>query len=161
VKKDKLPYESQPNEPESPDTSSASQVEEWEYTPLTGQRLSDYKEVLQSELLLHLLKFPDDAHPESPVWAGLPRKVRTKFINRQATPKIGWGFSVDHEWNTLAFTISMCPIIIAGFVLAIYLSIRHSWPVSAAITLALAPITLITFLNTMLKDVMKQKNLSK
>jgi hypothetical protein len=161
VKKDKLPYESQAAEPESPNLSSTLLLEEWEYNPLTGQRLSDYKEILQSEFLLHLLKFPEDAHPESPVWTGLPRKIRTKLINQQSTPKIGWGFSVDHEWNTLAFTVSMCPIIIAGFVVAIYLAVTDKWPMSAAITFALAPVTLIAFLNTMLKDVMKQKSLSK
>ncbi|KAE9367293.1 hypothetical protein N431DRAFT_513570 [Stipitochalara longipes BDJ] len=161
VKKDKLPYESQTTEPEAPDAVPAAQLEEWEYTPLTGHRLSSYKYCLQSEFLLHLLKFPGDALPESPVWTGLPRKIRTKLINRQPTPKLGWGFSVDHEWNTLAFTVSMCPIIIAGFVLAIYLAIRYKWPVSAAITLALAPVTLIAFLDTMLKGVLKQKSLSK
>ena len=82
-------------------------------------------------------------------------------MNCQPTPKTGWGFSVDYEWNTVAFTVSMWPVIIAGFVLAIYLAIKYKWPASAAITLALAPVTLIAFLDNKLKDVLKQKNLSK
>jgi hypothetical protein len=156
-----LPYESQSTDPELPDTGTAIQLEEWEYTYLTGQKLSEYKGNLQSKYLLHLLRFPEDAHPESPIWIGLPRKIKTKLINHQSTPKTGWGLSVEHEWNSVAFTILMYPIIIVGFILAIYISVRDKWPASAGITLALAPVSLLAFVNTMLGSILKQKGLSK
>jgi hypothetical protein len=160
VQKDKLPYEDKSDEPDLEGVESTVQLEEWEYTPLTGQKLSDYKEVIQSEYLLHILKYPEDAHPTSPIWNGLPRKIRTKLINRQPIPKIGWGFSVERRWNSLASTILMCPIIIIGFIIATCLCIKYTWPISAGITLALAPVTLVTFANTMLGGITKQKGLS-
>jgi hypothetical protein len=55
----------------------------------------------------------------------------------------------------------MCPIIIVGFIAAIYMAIRDKWPASAGITLALAPVSLMAFVYTMLGGVMKQKGLSK
>lgn len=155
VKKDKLTYETESTEPESPDVKAVVALEEWEYTHLTGQKLSEYKELLHSEHLLHLLKFPDHALPESPVWSGLPRKIRTKLMNRQATPKIGWGFSVQHEWSSIAFTVAISPIIIVGFFIATYLSIRYQWPVSSGIALAVGVVTLVTFINTMLGGITK------
>ena len=144
-----------------PDANAVLALEEWEYTHLTGQRLSVYKEFLDSEYLLHLLKFPEDAHSTSPVWTGFPRKIRTKLINRQPTPKIGWGFSIQHEWNSIAFTVAVCPIILVGFIMATYLSIKYEWPTSTGIALATGVVTLVTFVNTMLGAITKQKGISK
>jgi hypothetical protein len=160
VVKDKLPYEYVSTEPNSQSAKSTVDLEAWEFTHLTGQKLSDYKAIIQSEYLLHLLKYPEHAHPSSPVWTGLPRKIRTKLINRQPTPKIGWGFSVERQWNSVAFTILTCPIIIVGFIIATCLCIKYKWPVSAGVTLALAPVTVVIFANTMLGGITKQKGLS-
>ena len=111
--------------------------------------------------MLHLLRNPDHAHADSRIWKGLPKKIGTKLINQLPDPKTGWGFSVEQEWNPLAFTLLMCPIILAGFAISTWLCIRFNWPVSAGVTLALGPVTLVTFANTMLGGITKQKGLSK
>lgn len=162
LKKDKLPLEDDPAQLVSQESSSSGDLsDEWEYNILSGQNLSHFKGLIGGSYPLHLLKYPNHALPESPIWRGIPKKIRTKLVNRQNTQKIGWGFQVEHEWNSKAFTLMTCPIIILGFIIATCLCIKFNWPVSAGVTLALAPVTIITYVNTMLGGIAKQKGLSK
>jgi len=92
---------------------------------LTGNDLIQYKtQIIQSDYLLPLLQHPEDGHKDSPIWTGLPRKIKTKLINTYPQPKNGWGFSVEEQRSSLAFTILMCPVILFGFAIATWLSIK-------------------------------------
>jgi hypothetical protein len=129
---------------------------------LNREELVEYKELIKEQAYLpHLLKYPNHAHNDSRVWNGLPRKIKTKLINIQSTPKLGWGFQVDYQWNAIAFSICMCPIILIGCILATCLCIKYKWPISAGITLASAPVTLVMTANTLLGGITKQEGLSK
>jgi hypothetical protein len=73
--------------------NSDTHLEEWEYSKLEGQDLAKYKGVIaEGDVLLHYVKYPSHAHPDSPVWNGLPRKIKTKLINYNTSHKLGWGF---------------------------------------------------------------------
>ena len=52
---------------------------EWEYDSLPEPELIKYKQKLQSEYVLHLFWHPEDALPRSPLWKGLPRKIKDKL----------------------------------------------------------------------------------
>lgn len=136
-------------------------LDEWECFPFTGQDLNNFKGLIGGSFMLHLLKYPDDVKPDLPIWTGLPKKIRTKLTNQDKFQKAGWGFQVEYEWNSVAFVVMMCPIIVLGFLIATFLSIKFQWPISAGVTLALAPLTLVTFMNTILGGITKQKGLSK
>jgi hypothetical protein len=160
VKKDKLP----PDENHTLNDSQGNYVyrrlaSDWEFSPLVGEELIQFKGIISGDTLLHLLKYPDHAHAELPIWTGLPKKIRTKLINQTRVQVPGWGFQVDHEWNSVAFVIMTCPIILVGFVTAVVLSVIFRWPISAGVTLALGPVTLVTYVNTMIGGVARQKGL--
>ena len=152
VEKDKLPDE---------DDVSYLSSSSWEYSELTGDDLSAFKELLNGSYLLHLLKFPNHAKPRSPIWRGLPKKLRTKLINEKDVKIPGWGFQVDYEWDSKAFTILTVPVILFGFLVATSLCVAFQWPISAGLTLALAPVTIVTYINTMIGGITKQRGLSK
>jgi hypothetical protein len=128
---------------------------------LTGQDLNNFKGLIGGSFMLHLLKYPDDVKPDLPIWTGLPKKIRTKLINDDRVQKVGWGFQVEYEWNSTAFVVMMCPIIVLGSLIATFLAIKFQWPITAGATLALAPLTVVTFINTILGGIVKQKDLSK
>jgi hypothetical protein len=136
-------------------------IDEWEYFALTGQDLNNFKGLIGGSFMLHLLKYPDDVKPDLPIWTGLPKKIRTKFTNDDRVQKVGWGFQVEYEWNSVAFVVMMCPIIVLGSLIATFLAIKFQWPITAGATLALAPLTVVTFINTILGGIVKQKDLSK
>lgn len=162
IQKDKLPNEEAPSQSKSRVISTNLQItDEWEYSALTGQELDNFKGLIGGSFMLHLLKYPDDAKPDLPIWIGLPKKIRTKLVNHDKAQKAGWGFQVEYEWNVVAFVAMTCPIIILGFLIAVFLSIKYQWPISAGVTLALAPLTLVTFINTTLGGITKQKGLTK
>jgi hypothetical protein len=128
---------------------------------LTGQDLNNFKGLIGGSFMLHLLKYPDDVKPDLPIWTGLPKKIRRKLINQDRFQKVGWGFQVEYERNSVAFVVIWSPFIIIGFLIATCLSIKFQWPISAGITLALVLPTLVTFINSMSGDIAKQKGLSK
>ena len=162
MKKDKLPHEEQTS---SRDTQSSyvnqKLSSDWEFSPLVKEELIHFKGIISGDALLHLLKYPDDAHAELPIWTGLPKKIRTKLISQKRIQMPGWGFQVEHEWNSVAFVVMTCPIIIVGFIIAVVLSVTFKWPMSAGVTLALGPVTIIMYVNAMLSSITKQKGLSK
>jgi hypothetical protein len=131
--------------------------DEWEYFALTGEDLNNFKGLIGGSFMLHLLKYPNDVKPGIP----LPKKIRRKLINQDRVQKAGWGFQVEYRWNSAAFVVMMCPIIILGFIIATFLSIKFQWPISAGVTLAVAPPTLVAFINTTLGGIAKEKGLSK
>jgi hypothetical protein len=98
-------------------------------------------------------------HTGAPIWTGLPKKIRTKLITKSKVQVLGWGFQVDYRWNSVVFVIMTCPIIMGGFVIAVVLSVTFRWPISAGIAFALGPVTLVTYVNTMISGVAKQKGL--
>jgi len=161
VKKDKLPHE----DDTSPTDAQSSDIiqnisSDWEFSPLVGEELIHFKAIISGDTLLHLLKYPEDANAELPIWSGLPKKIRTKLTNQKRVQMPGWGFQVEHEWNSVAFVVMTCPIIIVGLIIAITLSVKFNWSVSGGITLALLPVTLVMYINTMLGGITKQKGLS-
>jgi hypothetical protein len=134
--------------------------EEWEYVPMIEPELTRYKLKLESDYLLHPFWHPEHALPRSPIWKGLPRKIRTKLICQQADPKLGWGFSAEYEWDWQTFTFIMSPFVLAGCFIAAALCAHYQWPISSGIMLAMAPITVIAFINTMLTNHIKQRGWS-
>lgn len=162
MKKDKLPHEEDTSPRDTPCSNVNQKLSsDWEFSPLIGEELIHFKGIISGDTLFHLLKYPDDAHAELPIWTGLPKKIRTKLINQKRIQMPGWGFQVEHEWDSVAFVVRTRPIIIVGFVIAVVLSVTFKWPVSAGVTLALGPVTLVMYINTMLSGITKQKGLSK
>lgn len=162
IKKDKLPHDEDASlEDIQKGHVNQNLVSDWEFSPLIGEELIHFKGIISGDTLLHLLKYPDHAHAKLPIWIGLPKKIRTKLLNQDRVQVPGWGFQVEHEWNSVAFVIITCPIIFLGFVMAIVLSIIFKWPTSAGVSLALLPVTLIMYTNTMLGSIAKQKGLLK
>ncbi|KAH6714475.1 hypothetical protein BKA61DRAFT_575228 [Leptodontidium sp. MPI-SDFR-AT-0119] len=72
IEKNKLPDE---------DDTSYLASHDWDYSELSGDDLIQFKGLLSGSYLLHLLKFPDHAKPDSPIWMGLPKKLRSKLVN--------------------------------------------------------------------------------
>jgi hypothetical protein len=162
VKKDKLPYEDDSSPSNAEDTVGVrEQSDEWEYSTITGQKLIEFKGLISGGYLLHLLRKPHHSLPSSPIWTGLPKKIRTNLVNQQDAQKKGWGFQVEQEWDARASTLLTFPIIALCFGIAIHLCIRFRWPASAGVTLAVASTTLVQFVNIMLGGIMKQKGLLK
>jgi hypothetical protein len=136
-------------------------IQEWEYFALPQPELIKYKMKLESAYLLHLFWHPEDALPKSPLWRGLPRKIKDKLRCKDEDPKIGWGFSVEYEWDWVTFTFLMVPFILIDFAIVAALSAHYQWPVATAFTVAMGPVTVIAFVNTMMSSITKQKGLSK
>ncbi|KIM98374.1 hypothetical protein OIDMADRAFT_31177 [Oidiodendron maius Zn] len=160
VQKDKLPRDADP----SPGITLSNNLNQrldsdWEFSPLVGEELSHFKGLISGNTLLHLLKYPNHANAELPIWSGLPKKIRTKLVNQRRIQVPGWGFQVEHKWNSVAFVIMTSPVIIMGFVIATVLTIAFKWPVSAGVNLAVLPVTLITYVNTIVGGVTKQRGL--
>jgi hypothetical protein len=162
---DKLPYEPITTDivgTMSISNNSDTHLEEWEYSKLEGQDLVKYKGVIaEGDVLLHYVKYPDHAHPDSPVWNGLPRKIKTKLTNHNTTHKLGWGFQVEYEWDQYTFITLICLVSFVGFILATVLCVKFKWPVSAGVTMACAPITIVMTTNTLIGGITKQKGLLK
>jgi hypothetical protein len=53
--------------------------------------------------------------------------------NQEKIQVPGLGFRVEYEWNSVAFVITTCPIIIGGLIIAIILSLVLTWPASAGL----------------------------
>lgn len=61
----------------------------------------------------------------------------------------------------VTFTFLMIPIILIDFAVAAWFSAHYQWPVATGVTVAMGPVTVITFVSTMMSNIMKQRGLSK
>lgn len=111
----------------------------WECSPLDEEDLIHFKGIMDSDTLLHFLKYPDHPHAKLPIWAGLPKRIRAELTSHKTGQVSGWGFQVEHKWNSMVFITMTCPIVIVGIVVAVTLTVALKWPLSVGITLTLLP----------------------